>query len=90
METENWIFDNATEEICCGCNDMKYSNALECLRWRDEECPYRAQLQFIELLSQEVLKKIDETAKLTHKKERTLTAKDVCKIMAKGTLFEKK
>ena len=70
METENWIFDNATEEICCGCNDMKYSNALECLKWRDEDCPYKAQLQLIELLSQEVLKNIAMTVKLTHPRTR--------------------
>ena len=40
---ENWIFDNATEEICIGCTDKPYSNAYECLKHR-EDCPHKAHL----------------------------------------------
>ncbi len=62
---ENWIFDNATEEICIGCTDNPYSNAYECLKHR-ENCPHKAHLQLVELLADNLLKIIADTAKVTH------------------------
>ena len=62
---DNWIYDNATEDICCFCKANPYSNVLECLE-NVEDCPYYEEHEKIRQKSEELLQMIARLAKRIH------------------------